>query len=659
MSEIIRDDRRIQPQNLPLESVIRKVFDGQWRIPQFQREFVWKPKELKDLLDSIMKDYPIGSIVVWEVDEAHRNIFRPLRELGQPEKFERDLYFVLDGQQRCTSLAAAALGKTIDKCDFRTVCYDLDAHKFIVGAPDDTVRISIADILSPEFESNRVALHILNHFPTRFRELMNLRGRILNYPVPVITVKNQPLEDVTEAFSRLNTRGKKLTVFDLVCARGWSSDFDLRKRFEIDIAKPFKKWCEIDGGLAIQAIALHLKEDCTNTVMLELPSEKIKTTWPKLIKSLAAARDKLMEIGVWQGDRQLPFKHMLAVLAALDLSQPLSGIDAETQKRLERWFWVSGFHGRYLAHTTDVMRYDFAWFMGKQVPNAGTLKEIAIESAGGIDARLLIGSSFRKDMPLLRAYLAMLAHEKPRDLKSGAELSAQSVSEFNKKERHHIFPRNLYRDHPNVDSLMNCCFLKAAINKEVGGSKQPSEYLAAFVHSPADLEKILSSNLIPTNGSRAIFRDDFAQFLRERAELVARRINELCGVPVGQGSPVENGASSLNGAEPRNGAESERQRVRPAVADSGRPSESVNRRFSKVILQALQAGPRSVGDLCEHARVSEPELCDDSIRCLDKGCHGGNTRPHWKHALRKALDNLKGEGPGHIKRIGPDLWSLQ
>lgn len=523
---------RVDPQDQPLQTVISKVIAGQWRIPRFQREFVWTPDKLKELLDSITRAYPIGSIVVWEVDDAHRDSFRPLPEINQPQKFERDLYFVLDGQQRCTSLAAAFLGKRIGKYDFRTICYDLSSSEFLIGDPDDTSMISIGDILSPQQANNTVMDSVLNRNAAQYKKLIGIRDLILHYRIPVVTVRDQKLENVAEAFTRLNMSGTKLTVFDLVCARVWSKDFDLRERFDADIAETNAEWAEMDGALVIQAGALHLKGDCTNRVMVELQAEEIKLLWPKLVASIASARDWLTNMGVLSGDRHLPFTQMLAVSAAYDLSTPLATIDAADQKRLEQWFWRSGFHDRYRSSTNDVMRYDLAWLKGEQLADASSLKVTSLESLRSIDEKVLINTTFKKNSSLARTYLAMLLREKPRDLSSGRSdlTTTQSVSPFKKKEKHHIFTNGLYGTRYDVDSLMNCCFLGAALNKKVGGSKRPSEYLKMFNHSKTELANILSSNLIPADGSGAIFRDDFPAFLQERAVLVARRINELCGV---------------------------------------------------------------------------------------------------------------------------------
>ena len=84
--------------------LIRDVLAGKVRIPNFQRPFVWKREQMLDLLDSIRCQYPIGSLLIWETNDAFRTVdwVGPVRipELSQGGMIS----LVLDGQQRLTTL---------------------------------------------------------------------------------------------------------------------------------------------------------------------------------------------------------------------------------------------------------------------------------------------------------------------------------------------------------------------------------------------------------------------------------------------------------------------------------------------------------------------------------------------------------------------------
>src|SRR5947207_15859939 len=86
---------------------------GEIAIPEIQRDVVWKPEQVKELIDSINLGYPCGSLIFWEPREKDaqlvRSMIRPERLSKQGTKLPR--YFLLDGQQRLTALASVFLNR--------------------------------------------------------------------------------------------------------------------------------------------------------------------------------------------------------------------------------------------------------------------------------------------------------------------------------------------------------------------------------------------------------------------------------------------------------------------------------------------------------------------------------------------------------------------
>src|SRR5207249_8892337 len=86
---------------------------GNIAIPEIQRDVVWKAEQVKDLIDSINRSYPCGSLILWEPRERDRSLvrsmIRPERLEQNPKKLPR--YFLLDGQQRLTALASVFLAR--------------------------------------------------------------------------------------------------------------------------------------------------------------------------------------------------------------------------------------------------------------------------------------------------------------------------------------------------------------------------------------------------------------------------------------------------------------------------------------------------------------------------------------------------------------------
>src|ERR1039457_968935 len=99
-----RGDMDYQP--LSIRQVLDQVTDGQIRIPAFQREFVWEMDRVAFLMDSIYKGFPFGSLLFWQT-RSQLKIERKLGPFELPKpKADYPIHYVLDGQQRITSIFA-------------------------------------------------------------------------------------------------------------------------------------------------------------------------------------------------------------------------------------------------------------------------------------------------------------------------------------------------------------------------------------------------------------------------------------------------------------------------------------------------------------------------------------------------------------------------
>jgi len=93
-----------EPASRQFSNLMNDITTGSLKIPQFQRDFVWNIKKSSELLDSIVKGYPIGTFILWKTKERLRAV-KNIGRLSLPEPNQNDyVQFVLDGQQRITSI---------------------------------------------------------------------------------------------------------------------------------------------------------------------------------------------------------------------------------------------------------------------------------------------------------------------------------------------------------------------------------------------------------------------------------------------------------------------------------------------------------------------------------------------------------------------------
>lgn len=104
-----------KPDSKKYADLISEIEKGIIKIPKFQREFVWGIDKTAKLLDSILKGYPIGTFILWKTDERINDI-KNVGNLDIPATPDgTKVEYVLDGQQRITSLFAAYRGASIQK----------------------------------------------------------------------------------------------------------------------------------------------------------------------------------------------------------------------------------------------------------------------------------------------------------------------------------------------------------------------------------------------------------------------------------------------------------------------------------------------------------------------------------------------------------------
>jgi Protein of unknown function DUF262 len=188
---------------------------------QFQRNFVWSIQKSAALVDSIIKAYPIGSFIFWHTKDRLRSV-RNLGNIALPEPKEGEVVsFVLDGQQRLTSLFATLKGLTIERSDgdvedFSQVYVDLSAkpdEQIVITDLSDkdlSVCIKLADLLYGGIKK-------LAGYPEKhLARLDEYRQRIQSYDFSVITVRDVAIDVATEIFTRINVGGKPLSVFEIM-----------------------------------------------------------------------------------------------------------------------------------------------------------------------------------------------------------------------------------------------------------------------------------------------------------------------------------------------------------------------------------------------------------------------------------------------------------
>jgi hypothetical protein len=519
---------RLDTKTAFIKDLIGDIQKGEIKIPQFQRKFVWKEEQALKLLDSISNNYPVGSVLLWRT-HTKLAVERNIGDFKLPKTDDHSpTDYVLDGQQRITVIYSC-LGAPPEESGF-AAGYNLATEEFLqLPAEGDAILPMRWLFNTTKLLNFRTGLQTLNESSAFQERLDALVEAFTSYRLPVVVLKELSVEEVCPIFERINSSGTKLSMFDLMVAATWSPRFDLN-----ELSKTVATSLEAKGFETIEPTtilkclaAVHfggLKRDQL-LGLRNLTESEMQGLVERTTAELLRAVDLLStEFRVHSWDF-LPYEAILIVLCYVFAQ--VDQTDAPRVRRIRQWFWRSAFSERYRVGGENFVSKDLDAVM-KFVRDGGSPSAYG----EGLSADQIMKSAFRSNNSRSRAFILALATKKPRNLTNGAAIDpAEALSQFNKKQFHHIFPRAYLRRigcEADDNILANICMLAAAENNAVSDS-DPHVYLPELVGAhETQANAILDSNIMPSSGVIDYNTASYASFTDARSRLLAAYIAKLC-----------------------------------------------------------------------------------------------------------------------------------
>lgn len=216
--------------SLPVSVLISQILSKQIAIPEIQRPFVWKAKQVRDLMDSLYKGYPTGYIIIWQ----NPNIKLKDGSLSVGKKI------IIDGQQRITALMTAIAGLPIVNSDYKKCRIKIAFNPFAALSDDKDAEIfavqdsshlkskkwipDIAEIFQTGFNMfGFVREYCTNNSDMRDSDLGEILSKLLNIgnrQIGIIELSDTlEIDLVTDIFIRINSKGTSLSQGDFVMSK--------------------------------------------------------------------------------------------------------------------------------------------------------------------------------------------------------------------------------------------------------------------------------------------------------------------------------------------------------------------------------------------------------------------------------------------------------
>lgn len=335
-----------KPEILRLEELALMVKSGEIKLPRFQRPFVWREADMLKLLDSIYKGYPIGSILLWNSSQklrSERSILGLAVDTGEHTSYPTN--YLLDGQQRLTTLCGALFWDGIEEDSKWNIHFDLETQQFVYPRRSDLTTLFPLNRIIDTRDFIRQCMKFESH-PKRdefFQKAERLLKSIKDYKLAVVKIGDMTIEEVAPIFERINSTGRKLTMVDLMMAATWSNGFDLTETIQkIGLACKSIGFDEIPDQIILRSISasanLGINKDDIQKLREKSPdalSDAAEQAENALISALLFLKT---EIGIHDYS-YLPYGFQLTYIS--EFFRLNRNPTSETIEHLKKWFWLT------------------------------------------------------------------------------------------------------------------------------------------------------------------------------------------------------------------------------------------------------------------------------------------------------------------------------
>lgn len=557
-----------------VEELVSMIERGELRLPEMQRQYVWRSTRVRDLLDSLYRGYPSGAILLWETDEAV-----PLQDfaVSQSTNPYQSTRLLLDGQQRLTSLSAVIRGEPVSVRGRRRPIdllfnlehpdqlavvteveenggdeEDFDEDGELIGDETDSTEdellkrfnkmtfvvatrkleqlpqwVKVSDVFKTDNDAPFLKRAGVSGFDDpRYEKysqrLARLRGiRKYVYRMDVLE-RTLSYDEVTEIFVRVNSLGAKLRSSDLALAQ-----ITAKWRHSLQTFQDFQKACadtgfDLDLGLHLKNLMAFATGQSRFQIVASLSVEKLQKAWQEACEGMEFALNfARSNLGI-DSPALLSSPFLLVVLAYFGHSRNYA-LGNDEARQLRYWALAANAKGRFSRGSSEtILDQDLA-----TIRNGGDINELIdrLRLQFGhleITPEELEGRNQRS--ALFKTMFLAFRAAGAKDWRSHLAIALDHSGSQHRLQFHHIFPKALLRGSytpREADDIANLAFIGGKTNRAIS-DKAPVTYLLPLVaqHGAAPF----AAQCIPVEEELLVL-DHYKAFLQERRKRIAAALN--------------------------------------------------------------------------------------------------------------------------------------
>ena len=516
---------------MKLRNILEQIDNNILVLPQFQRGFVWKRWQVRNLMVSLYQDYPIGSMLVWQTKPQQSEI----KGSEAPSLSVNEL--LLDGQQRLTSLYGIVRGKkpefsNADPSTFLNLYFNVATQEFEFYGPTkmrhnplwvsvtSMMQKDLGDVIKPFIGEPNLAEYI-----GRIARITGILER--NFHVETLTDQNKPMDVIVDIFNQVNSGGTKLSKGDLALAKICADWPQARETMQarLDTLATREYYFNLDWLLRCANGLVTNHADFSELERQEVSVERMQDGLARAEIHIDSALNLLASrLGLDHSYVQGSPNALIPLALFFDKHGAFP--DQNTLDRLCYWYVHAMLWQRYSSQVETRIRQDI----------------VAIDEGAGSVADLI--ERLRENRWPLRVYqrdltaanrggrfyalLYMLSRVYgAKDLCKGIELKKFLLGGGNRLELHHIFPKaQLYKcgifERGEINVVANFAFLTKDCNLQISATL-PQVYFPQYEEKHPG---VLESHWIPMD--EQLWKiENYRDFLAARRELLAKAANDF------------------------------------------------------------------------------------------------------------------------------------
>lgn len=568
-------------------SVILEFIDHrQIALPEFQRGYVWNRDQVRSLMQSLYRRYPVSSLLVWttRTDKAVTRGDAPLAPGA--------VKLLLDGQQRITTLYGIIRGRPPrffegNASAFTGLWFNLATETFEFYSPlkmkDDPMWIDVSALMCEgagpfiaRIASNPAYAGDLSAYIGRVNALYGIQQ--IDFHIDDITGEDKTVDHVVDIFNRVNSGGTKLSKGDLALAKICAEWPEARDQLKHRLRRWSQAGFDFKLELLLRCITAILTGQAHFEKLADVDTALFRCGLQKAEKAVDFLLDLVSSRLGLDFDRVLGSRYSFPLMAHYLIDRGFKLDPVKEIGQLLFWYVHSFLWGRYAGSTESILNRDLALI---QQPN-GSLDQLigGLRTNRGdlrVHASDFVGwSQGARFYPLM--YMLTRVCD-ARDWGTGLPLKAHLLSKMARLELHHIFPKALLYKHgyerADVNALANFTFQTKKTNLELSDG-DPGEYLP---NVESQFPGTLASHWVPTDAN--LWRiERYREFLEARRGLLAVASNalleQLYGAPLPAVPPAIDQIGSVQAPLPGGFADPEEEamlrEVREWVQGHGLPA---------------------------------------------------------------------------------------